>query len=116
MEQLHRAGNEIALTSPTNPQGTASFSIRDKPILLSGDFCDWQDAYHVMRVTSSCGNTINTTPYKLQDNPVVLNQQTPTVKIQEPGKYMLVSFDGASKTATITRQELGIQFLKGCTS
>lgn len=116
MEELHRAGNVITVTSPSNPQGTVSFSVRDKPVLLSSDFCDWQDAYHVMRVTSVCGNVINTMPYKQQDNPVVLNQQTPTARMDEPGKYMLVSFDGASKTATITRQELGIQFLKGCTS
>jgi hypothetical protein len=116
MTELHRAGNEITVTSPANPQGTVSFSVRDKPVLLNGDFCDWQDAYHVMRITGVCGIVINTLPYSVDGNPIVLNQQSPSVRLSEPGRYMLVSFDGGSRTATITRQELGIQFLQGCCS
>ena len=109
-------GAAVVMSAPGKSGGKAMrFEVRDKPVNLLFKACQ-HETFRLAQVVAVRGNDIDTTLIRDKNGDAIRfgYSQRLDYTVDRPGDYVLL-FDGCTDPqSTITRREIGIQFLRNC--
>ena len=112
----HSTGAAVIMSAPGKSGGKAMrFAVRDRPVNLLFQ-ARQHETFRLAQVVAVRGNDIDTTLIRDKNGDAVRfgYSQRLDYDVDRPGDYVLL-FDGnCDPQSTITRREIGIQFLRNC--